>query len=65
MQLHTGDRYQVQPGSLLRFGAVTCRVEFSQQPATAAVDGRGSSEGMAAAAPTVAVDPDATQVWSS
>ena len=63
MQLHAGDRYQVQPGSLLRFGAVTCRVEFSQQPASGAHHGRGQSEARAAAAPTVAVDPEATQVW--
>ena len=62
MQLHAGDRYQVQPGSLLRFGAVTCRVEFSQQPAPAADDGRVPSEATAAAAQTVLVDPDATQV---
>ena len=62
MQLHAGDRYQLQPGEQLRFGALLCRVQFSHQPVPPSEeDDRGQAEEQA---PTVAVDPDATQVPS-
>jgi len=60
MQLHAGDRYQLQPGAQLRFGALLCRVQFSHQPVPPSEqDDRGDETDQA---PTVAVDPDATQV---
>ncbi len=59
MQLHAGDRYQLQPGAQLRFGALLCRVQFSHQPVPPSEeDDRGDLPDQA---PTVAVDPD-TQV---
>ena len=61
MQLHAGDRYQLQPGAQLRFGALPCCVQFSHQPVPASEE---DDRGPADQPPAAAVDPDATQVPS-